>query len=81
MLDLQSLTEFFLWCTILNGALLIFWTLVCMTIPDLVYRTQSRWFPIPRETFNVTIYAFLGLFKIVFIAFNLVPYLALLIVG
>jgi len=49
--------------------------------PDRVYQTQSRWFPIPRETFDVLIYAFLGLFKIVFLVFNLVPYLALLIVA
>jgi len=49
--------------------------------PDLVYRKQSRWFPIPRETFNVVIYSFLGLFKIVFLVFSVVPYVALLIVG
>jgi hypothetical protein len=49
--------------------------------PDLVYRTQSKWFPIPRETFDVVMYSFLGLFKIVWLVFNVVPYLALLIVG
>ena len=42
---------------------------------------QSRWFPISREAYDVAIYAFLGVFKIVFIVFNLVPYLALSIVG
>ena len=52
-----------------------------MLAPDMVYRTQSKWFPIPRETFNVVLYAFLGLFKIVFLVFNVVPYVALLIVG
>lgn len=49
--------------------------------PDLMYRTQSKFFPISRETFNVAIYSFLGLFKIFFLLFNLVPYLALLIMG
>ena len=78
---LQTLTTFFMWCTILNGALLVFWTILCMSAPDLVYRTQSKWFPIPRETFNVIIYSFLGLFKIFFLVFNLVPYLALLIMA
>ncbi len=34
----------------------------------------------PRETFNLIFYSFLGLFKIVFLFFNLVPYVALLIV-
>jgi len=79
-MDLPTLTRFFMWCTIVNGGLLVFWTAMLMAAPDLVYRTQSRWFPIPRATFDVVIYAFLGLFKIVFLVFNAVPYLALLIV-
>ena len=54
---------------------------MCILVPDLVYRTKSKWFPIPRETFNVVIYSFLGLFKIVFLVFNLVTYLVLLIIG
>lgn len=70
-----------MWCTIINGALLIFWTVLCLGSPDLVYRTQNRWFPLPRDTFNMAMYSFLGLFKIVFIVFNLVPWVALLIVG
>ena len=80
-MDIQALTTFFMWCAIINGALLVLWTTMLILAPDLVYRTQSKWFPIPRETFNVVIYAFLGLFKIVFLFFNVVPYVALLIVG
>ena len=80
-MDIQTLTAFFMWCTIMNGALLVLWTTMCVFAPDLVYHTQSKWFPIPRDTFNVVIYSFLGLFKIVFLVFNLVPYVALLIVG
>ncbi len=80
-MDIQVLTGFFMWCTIINGALLLLWGSMCILAPGLVYRTQSMWFPMPRETFNVVIYSFLGLFKIVFLVFNLVPYLALVIVG
>lgn len=80
-MDAQMLTRFFMWCTFLNGSLLVFWTLMCLCVPDLVYATQKKWFPIPRETFTVVMYAFLGAFKIVFLAFNLIPYLALLIIG
>jgi hypothetical protein len=80
-MDIQTLTTFFMWCTIMNGSLLVLWTLMLIVAPDLVYRTQSKWFSIPRETFNVVIYSFLGLFKIVFLAFNVVPYVALLIIG
>jgi hypothetical protein len=81
MMDIHTLTTFFMWCTIMNGALLVLWTTMCILAPTLVYRTQSKWFPIPRETFNVAIYMFLGLFKMAFLVFNVVPYVALLIVG
>ncbi len=80
-MDIQTLTAFFMWCTIMNGGLVVFWIIICTAAPDLVYRTQSKWFPISRETFDVVMYSFFGLFKIVFLVFNLVPYLALLIVG
>jgi hypothetical protein len=52
---------------------------VVVTVPTPIYR--FRLFPMPRETFNVIIYSFLGLFKVLFLVFNVVPYLALLIVG
>ena len=80
-MDIQTLTTFFMWCTIINGALLVLWTVMFMAAPNLVYRIQSIWFPIPRETFDVVMYSFLGVFKIVFLVFNVVPYVALLIVG
>jgi hypothetical protein len=70
-----------MWCTIINGSLLLLWAAFCLLTPDLVYRTQSLFFPIPRQTFDVIIYAFLGLFKIFFLVFNVVPFVALLIMG
>ena len=80
-MDIQTLTVFFMWCTIINGVLLIFWTIMFMLAPDLVYRTQNKWFPIPRETFDIALYSFLGLFKILFLFFNAVPYIVLSIIG
>ncbi|MFH2012386.1 MAG: DUF6868 family protein [Pseudomonadota bacterium] len=80
-MDIQTVTKFFMWCTIINGALLLFWSTICMFVPNLIYRIQSKFFPIPRETFDVVIYSFLGLYKIVFIFFNVVPYVSLLIIG
>ncbi len=73
------LREFFLWCSILNGALLLCAVLICSYAGDWVYRMHTRWFPIPRDAFNVAIYCFIGAMKIFVIMFNLVPYLALVI--
>ena len=80
-MDIQTLTDFFKWCTIINGSLLLVWTAAQLLAPDMVYRTQNKWFPIPQETFNVLIYSFIGLFKIAVLIFNIVPYVALLIIG
>ncbi len=80
-MDIQMLTRFLMWCTILNGGLMVFSLLICAFSDDWVHQMHSKWFPMPRETFNVVIYSFLGLFKIVFLVFNVVPYVALLIIG
>lgn len=80
-MDARVLTSFFMWCTIINGSLLLLWTVISALAPDLLYRTQKWLFPIPREKIDVVIYSFLGLFKIVFLVFNLVPFIALKLVG
>ena len=80
-MDIQTLTMFFIWCTIINGALLILWSIMYLLVSDFVYRMHSKYFPMPRETFNVVFYSFLGLFKMIFLVFNVVPCVALLIIG
>ncbi len=50
-----------MWCTIINGGLLILWTLSWMLTPDLIFRLQTRWFPITRDAYNVVFYCFVGL--------------------
>ena len=79
-MDLQRLSAFLLWCTIINGALLILSIIGCILAPDFGYNLQSGWFGVPRETVNVAIYGFLGAFKILWLVFNVVPYVALRIV-
>jgi hypothetical protein len=69
-----------MWCTIINGAILIVWAASCALVPDLIYRMQSRWFPMPRETFTVVFYTLIGVFKMLVLVFNAVPYAALLLV-
>ena len=80
-MDIDSIRAFFMWCTILNFALLVFSSLFCICAGDWIYRIHSKWFSIPREVFNVAIYSFLGLYKILVFVFNLIPYIALLIIG
>ena len=80
-MDVQILTEFFMWCTIINAVLLIWSFVICALAGDLVYRIHTHWYSMPRETFTVVIYSLLGCFKVLFIVFNVVPWMVLLIVG
>jgi len=80
-MDIQTLTLFFMWCTMINVGILIFGSLFLLLAPDFVYRTQSKWFAVSREQFNLVMYSLLGLFKTLFIVFCVVPWLALVIIG
>lgn len=80
-MDIQTLTSFFMWCTIINTGILFFLALIYMLVPNLAYRLQSKFIPISRETFDLVFYSFIGLFKVLVLVFNLVPWIALLIIG
>jgi len=69
------------WCTVINMGLLLFWALFFMLAHDFMYRFHGKWFKLSPETFDTVHYAGMALFKIGFIFLNLVPYLALRIVG
>jgi Family of unknown function (DUF6868) len=79
-MDIQKLILFFMWCTIINLALLVLGILVYILSPDLVYNMQGELFHITRESFNLAVYSFFSVFKIFWLVFNAVPYAALLII-
>ena len=80
-MDIETLTNFFMWCTIINAAMLAVSSVMFMAASGWVYRMHSKWFSISRDAFNVAIYSFIGFYKVIIIVFNVVPYVALLIVG
>ncbi len=80
-MDIEALTAFFMWCTIINVAVFAWAAIWFMVASDFVYRMQTRLFPLPRETYNAIVYAFLALHKVLIIVFGFVPWMALLIVG
>ena len=80
-MPIETLTSFFMWCTIINASILIYSSLFLWLAPDFIYRIQSKWFPVSRDTFIIVAYSYLGLFKLLFLVFSLAPYLALLILA
>ena len=78
-MNIEMLSRFFMWCAILNLSMVALSFLVAALAGDFVYRLHSRWFPMPRETFNAIFYSFIGGYKILAFAFNVMPWIALTI--
>jgi hypothetical protein len=74
-------TRFFMWCTIVNMSLFALAFLFLIFGSDFVYKMHGKWFPMPRETFNIVLYSYLGVYKLLIFVFNLVPWVALIIIG
>jgi len=80
-MDIAAVRAFFMWCTIINGGALILSSLVCIFLKDFSFKMNHRYFGISRDAFDVGICSFIALFKMIWIVFNLVPYIALEIIG
>ncbi len=76
-MNIETYATFFMWCTIINGALYVVSAAMCILFPNRLYRVHSKWFEIPRTTFNTAIFSYLAVYKIFLIGFNLVPFLSL----
>jgi len=80
-MTLEVIRSALAWCTLINWGLMLWWFLFFTFAHDLMYRVHSKWFNIPVEKFDAIHYAGIAFFKILVFMFNLVPYLALRIVG
>lgn len=80
-MTLEITRSMLVWCSVINIGLLLWWYLFFILAHDWMYRLHGRWFDIPVDRFDAIHYAGMGLFKLGIFLFNLVPYLALRIVG
>ena len=70
----EIIRDIFGWCALINIGFLIWWGIAIVFMHDFVYRMHSRWFKMPVEDFDRIHYVGLAFY-------NLVPYLAMRIVG
>jgi hypothetical protein len=80
-MSIEVMRDFFLWCTVINYGLLLWWFLFFAFAHDWIQRIHGRWFRLSREQFDAVHYAGMAVFKIGIILFNLVPFIVLYIVG
>ncbi len=78
-MNMALLKEFFMWCTIINLGIFMWSAVMCMAAKGFIYRVHGKMFGLSQDTVNAMLYGFLGFYKIVFIVFVLVPWIALTI--
>lgn len=80
-MGIKVIRDVLMWCTIINSGVLLLWFVLFALASDWMHRYHGRWFPMSKEAFNVVHYSGMGLFKLAVVLFNLVPFIALLIVS
>jgi len=79
-MTLDQITELFKWMTIINAGILILTTFLVMGLKNVMAKINSKLFSIKEEQIPVIAYGYLGIYKIMFIMFNLVPYISLTLI-
>ena len=76
-MELQILKDFFMWCTIINLVFFTFTAVLCIFCRGFILRVHGKMFDLNKTTINAMLYGFMAFYKIVFIVFVLVPWIAL----
>jgi hypothetical protein len=81
LMTIQVVREALLLCTLINYGVLIIWFLLLVLPHEWLYRLWRKCFRLSNEQFDAVNFTGMALFKIGIMLFNLVPYVALRIVG
>ena len=80
-MSIDVVRNFLLWCAVINYLVLVIWFLLLVLPHQWLYRLWGKWFPLTTEQFDAINFAGIALYKLGILLFNLVPYVALRIVG
>jgi hypothetical protein len=76
-----SLSDFLLWCILLNYLVLLSWFAVFVLAHDWMFTLHGRWFGLTRAQFDALHYGGMAAYKVGILLLNLVPYVALRILA
>lgn len=80
-MSMTELTSFLGWCTLINAVLLILAFLMLTLSREWIMSIHARIFQVPEDALPGIYLGFLGKYKLLIVVFNLVPYLALRLMG
>ena len=79
-MSIETARSFFLWCSVINYAMLGVWALLATLGRGWLYGLSSRVFRITPEQFDLMNYAGITLYKMGIFLFNIVPFISLYII-
>jgi hypothetical protein len=79
-MSIEIARSFFLWCSVINYAILLLWAALATLGRDWLYRLWSRWFRLSPEQFDMLNLAGITLYKTGILLFNIVPCISLYLV-
>ena len=79
-MKLETARSFFMWCSIINYGVLIFWAALFVFAHDSLKTLNERLLQRKIEHFDTIHYAGMGLYKLGIFLFNIVPWIVLVII-
>jgi hypothetical protein len=80
-MNIEMARSFFLWCTVINYGVLLLWALLFIFARDGLLWWWFKWSRVSTEQFDVLNIAGITVYKLGIFLLNLVPCIALYIIG
>tara|TARA_Y100001970_G_C13895012_1_gene680661 strand:+ start:39 stop:284 length:246 start_codon:yes stop_codon:yes gene_type:complete len=77
---MEAIIAFFKYCTIINCSILIGSFIIFAFCSDFSYKNNKWIFSGTKEEFKKTTYTIMMYYKMIIIVFNIVPYIALILI-
>ena len=80
-MNMETLAAFFGWCSVLNIGLLFISTVAIILMRNKIAGIHARMFELDASDVRMAYFEYLARYKIAVLVFNIVPYIALKLVG
>jgi hypothetical protein len=80
-MNIELIREFFGWMVAINMILYLWSAVMCIVARNYIQHKHGKWFGLSPEAINAFLYGYLGVYKVVFLVFVFVPWIALLLIG
>jgi membrane protein YdbS with pleckstrin-like domain len=80
-MSLDQLTELLMWMTVVNVVVLVLSSVLVMVLRNTMCRAHAKLFGIKEDEVALVAYGYLGVYRLLVLVFNIVPYVSLQFVG